>query len=257
MGYSVRRVSNAQKVLLNVHNHERNGWYRCQMNAFWIKVVAIAAMVIDHYALLFYPDSFVLTVIGRLAFPLIAWLIANGAVHTHNIDKYLLRLGIFALIAQIPVEIAHYINGEFTLFLNVLFTLFLGLLAIRILKTQGLPRGIAWPAVIACIALGYVLNTDFASGGVLMIVAFYLTYGHAHAMILSQLFIMMILTKLSFFIAPGFGAPFYMHPMEQYGILALPLILLYNGKRGYATGLAFYWFFVIQSFAILLFTLYR
>ena len=226
------------------------------MNAFWIKVIAIAAMIVDHYALLFYPDSFPLTVIGRLAFPLIAWLIANGAVHTHNIDKYLLRLGVFALIAQIPVEIAHYINGEFSLFLNVLWTLFLGLLAIRILKSARIPMPLQWTGVAACIALGTLLHTDFASGGVLMIVAFYLTYGNAHAMILSQLFIMMILTKLSFFIAPGFGAPFYMHPMEQYGVLALPIILLYNGKRGYATGLAFYWFFVIQSFAILLFTLY-
>ncbi len=224
------------------------------MNAFWIKVVAISAMIVDHYALLYYPKSLPLIIIGRLAFPLIAWLIANGAVHTSNIDRYLMRLGIFALIAQIPVEIAHYINHSHELFLNVLWTLFLGLLAIRILKTNT-PRYLAWIGVIACIALGYVLHTDFASGGVLMIVAFYLFYNKPYEMVFSQIFIMLVMTKLSFFIAPGFGAPFYMHPMEHFGVLALPLILLYNGKRGYATGLAFYWFFVLQESAVLVWSI--
>jgi hypothetical protein len=73
--------------------------------------------------------------------------------------------------------------------------------------------------------------------------------------VFSQIFIMLVMTKLSFFIAPGFGAPFYMHPMEHFGVLALPLILLYNGKRGYATGLAFYWFFVLQESAVLVWSI--
>lgn len=222
------------------------------MNAFWMKVIAITAMIVDHYALLFFPHSTPLIIIGRISFPLIAWLIANGAVHTSNIDTYLLRLGVFALIAQIPVQIAHYLNHTNEFFLNVLFTLFLGLLAIRALKLNIHPA-LKWAAVLTCIALAYPLHTDFASGGVLMIVAFYLTYGRPYAMVATQLFIMLVMTKLSFFIAPGFGAPFFMHPYEYYAVLALPLILLYNGQKGYSTGLAFYWFFVIQNSALLVF----
>ena len=225
------------------------------MNAFWIKVVAIVAMLVDHFALLYFPHSFPLIVIGRISYPLIAWLIANGAIHTKNIDAYLIRLGIFALIAQIPYQIGFYLSGSNRLFLNVLFTLLLGLIAIRILKLP-IPSFVKWMGALVCVVLAAVLHTDFAAGGVVSIIAFYVFFNRPYAMVLSQAFILMVLTKLSFFIEPGFGSAFVMHPMEQYAVLALPLILLYNGKRGYATGLLFYWFFVAQNFAALLLKLY-
>ena len=225
------------------------------MNAFWIKVVAISAMLVDHFALLYFPHSFPLIVSGRISYPLIAWLIANGAVHTSNIDAYLIRLGIFALIAQIPYQIAFYLTGSHRLFLNVLFTLFLGLVAIRILKLP-VSSFIRWTGALVCVALATVLHTDFAAGGVVSIIAFYVFFNRPYAMVVSQAFILMVLTKLSFFIEPGFGRAFVMHPMEQYAVLALPFILLYNGKRGYSTGLLFYWFFVAQNFAVLLFKVY-
>lgn len=225
------------------------------MNAFWIKVIAIVAMLVDHFALLYFPQSFPLIVIGRISYPLIAWLIANGAVHTKNIDAYLMRLGIFALVAQIPYEIGFYLSGHNRLFLNVLFTLFLGLAALRILKLS-IPEIVKWAGVAVCIALAAILNTDFAAGGVLCIVAFYVFFDRPYAMIASQVFILMVLTKLGFFIEPGLGSSFAMHPMEHYAVLALPIILLYNGKRGYPTGLLFYWFFVAQNVAALLLKVY-
>ncbi|MBP9757037.1 MAG: hypothetical protein KBD06_00395 [Candidatus Pacebacteria bacterium] len=225
------------------------------MNAFWIKVVAIVAMVVDHFALIYFPNSWPLIVIGRISFPLIAWLVANGAIHTKNINVYMMRLGIFALLAQIPYEIGFYLRGDHPLFLNVLFTLLLGLIAIRILQFKVHPT-LKWMGVAATVTLAALLNTDFAAGGVVSIVAFYVFFNRPYALIASQVFILTILTNLSFFIGPGFGQSFSMHPMAEYGILALPLILLYNGKRGYPTGLTFYWFFVAQNFAILLFKMY-
>ncbi len=220
------------------------------MNAFWIKVIAILAMVVDHFALYFFPDSFPLQVIGRLSYPLIAWLIANGAMHSSNIDKYLTRLAIFALLAQIPYEIGFYLTGHHVLFLNVLFTLFLGLLAIRITKFAVHPL-IRALGVIACVVLAGVLNVDFGIGGVLSILAFYAYFDKPRAMVVAQVFILGFLTNLGFFVEPGYGAALAMHPMEAYAILALPLILLYNKQRGYATGYFFYWFFVVQNFAML------
>ncbi len=221
------------------------------MNAFWIKVIAIVAMLVDHVALIFFPDSFSLQITGRFSFILIAWLIANGAHYTANIEKYFWRLGIFALLAQIPYEMGFFLAGRHPIFLNVLFTLLLGLLAIRFLRVDGF-RFIKIAGVLTSIALPSVLNTDYGAGGVLSIVAFYIFFNRPLLLVASQVFIHAILTNLSFFIAPGFGSEFVMHPLEEYAILALPLILLYNKAHGYATGLFFYWFFVVQNFAVLL-----
>lgn len=221
------------------------------MNAFWIKVIAISALLVDHFALMAYPDSLPLQIIGRLSFILIAWLIANGAHYTGNIEKYFWRVGIFAVLAQIPYEIGFYLAGQRPIFLNVLFTLLLGLLAIRFLRLEGY-RVLKGAVVLACMALASVLNADYGAGGVLSIVAFYVFFNRPYLMVASQVFIHTILTNLSFFVAPGFGNEFVMHPLEEYAILALPIILLYNKARGFATGLFFYWFFVAQNFAILL-----
>ncbi len=215
------------------------------MNAFWIKVIAILSMLVDHFALFYFPESFPLQIIGRLSYPLIAWLIANGAVHTRDINKYLIRLGVFAFLAQIPYEVGFYMRGDHPIFLNVLFTLFFGLLAIRILKLQTNPY-IRAAGVLVCIAAAGILHADYGMGGILSILAFYIYFDHPRAMLASQIAILAVLTNLSFFVGPGFEA-LVMHPLEEWAVLALPIVLLYNGKRGPGTGLLFYWFFVGQA----------
>jgi hypothetical protein len=215
------------------------------MNAFWIKVIAILTMLVDHFALFYFPDSFPLQIIGRLSFPLIAWLIANGAVYTKNIDRYLIRLGIFAFLAQIPYEVGFYMSGTPSIFFNVLFTLFFGLLAIRIMQFSLHPY-VRTLLVGACVAAAGILHADYGVGGVLSILAFHIYYDRPKMMVLSQIVILMFLTNLRFFIGPGYGF-LVMHPLEEWAVLALPVILLYNKRRGYATGLFFYWFFVIQA----------
>ncbi len=221
------------------------------MNAFWIKVIAITAMIVDHFALIFFPQSLPLQIIGRLSFILIAWLIANGAYHTKNINRYIWRLTIFAVLAQIPYEIGFHLAGKNPLFLNVLFTLLCGLVAIKILRAQSLNMYFQWVGVLACVVLAGLLNADYGAGGVLSIVAFYVFFNNPYLLVASQVFIHAILTNLSFFVFPGFGQEFLMHPQEEWAILALPIILLYNNRRGYDTGLFFYWFFVFQNFAVL------
>ncbi len=208
-------------------------------------------MLVDHFALFYFPHAFPLQVIGRLSYPLIAWLIANGAIYTSNIDVYLGRLAFFAVLAQVPYEIGFYMHGTHPLFFNVLFTLFFGLLAIRLIQRASNPMlGVLGAG--ACVVLASVLHTDYGAGGVLSILAFYVFYNRPLLMVASQIFILSILTNLRFFIAPGFGNAFVMHPFEKYAALALPLILLYNNKRGPMTGYFFYWFFVAQNFAMLL-----
>jgi len=101
------------------------------MDAFVLKITAIISMVFDHSGyLIFNGELSYFNYIGRLAFPIFAFQIAEGYIHTRNFKKYAMRLGIFALISQIPFFLfAHYVVGE-GFVLNVLFTLFLGLAAI-------------------------------------------------------------------------------------------------------------------------------
>ncbi|MFN2363319.1 MAG: TraX family protein, partial [Halarsenatibacteraceae bacterium] len=80
------------------------------MSSFQIKMVAITTMLIDHIGSIIFPEYIILRVIGRLAFPLFAFLITEGYRHTSNINRYLVRLSIFALISQYPFWLAFGFN---------------------------------------------------------------------------------------------------------------------------------------------------
>jgi len=77
------------------------------MTVFWLKLIAIISMTIDHTGAVFSDYTpFVLRNIGRMAFPIYAFLIAQGARYTKNIEKFMLRLFLFALISQVPYNLA-------------------------------------------------------------------------------------------------------------------------------------------------------
>ena len=79
------------------------------LNRNQIKYIAIIAMIIDHIAWAFVPTTSVLGqvmhVIGRLTGPTMAFMIAEGYVHTRDVKKYAIRLGIFALISWPPFSL--------------------------------------------------------------------------------------------------------------------------------------------------------
>ena len=129
-----------------------------KLSTFTLKLIAIITMVIDHTGAIFFPDQMWLRAIGRIAFPIFVFLLVEGLFNTSNIKKYLTRLGIFALISEIPFDMAFYkarfgvdfltdLKGAtqdmqiLDLFIrrlikhqNIFFTLFLGLLAIYLMK---------------------------------------------------------------------------------------------------------------------------
>src|SRR5579872_1334795 len=142
------------------------------MNTFQLKTIAIITMFIDHMGLFLFPQYFLFRIIGRLAFPLFAWLIANGAHHTHNIGKYLQRLYLFALISQIPFFLANHGIDPHFLGLNVLCTLFFGLLAIYFIQCTN--NRVYWVVITVVFAsIAQFLETDYGGFGVASIVLFY------------------------------------------------------------------------------------
>ena len=98
------------------------------MSVFTLKIIACISMVIDHAGAHLFPEAVWMRYVGRLAFPIYAFLIAEGYRHTKDVKKYLLRLFIFALVSEIPYDLL----GKDCLFnwgaQNVFFTLFSGLL---------------------------------------------------------------------------------------------------------------------------------
>ena len=99
------------------------------MTSFCLKIIAIISMFCDHLGDAIFKGFSYFNYIGRIAFPIFAFQISEGYIHTKNLKKYLIRLMVFALISQIPyiLFLSLYSRG---VRLNVFFTLALGLIAI-------------------------------------------------------------------------------------------------------------------------------
>ena len=110
------------------------------LNRNQIKYLAVAAMVIDHIAWGFVRDPELLRqimhFIGRLTGPTMAFFLAEGYVHTRNVKKYALRLGVFAVISWIPCALFDYGRWPYPYF-GVIYTLFLGLVALLVWDRSG------------------------------------------------------------------------------------------------------------------------
>ena len=104
------------------------------INRNQLKYIAIVAMVIDHIAWAFLPVTSVtgqlMHFVGRLTGPIMAYMLAEGYIHTRNFKKYAIRMFIFAVISWIPYSLheeQHWPSLQF----GVIYTLFLGLITIR------------------------------------------------------------------------------------------------------------------------------
>jgi len=118
------------------------------MSAFVLKIIAMVTMTFDHSGYIIFGGSSFFNYIGRLAFPIFAFQISQGYIHTKDLKKYLGRLTIFAFVSQIPFMLFYYsatntpisiaqipstIYNSISTFdytLNIFFTLLIGLLAI-------------------------------------------------------------------------------------------------------------------------------
>lgn len=207
------------------------------MNTFQLKVIAIIAMLIDHMGLFLFPQYVIFRIIGRLAFPLFCWLIANGAHHTHNIGRYLQRLYWFALIAQVPFFLANHLIDPHFSGLNVLCTLFFGLLAIYFIQRSG--NRVYWVIVTAVFAaIAQFLQADYGGLGVVSIVLFYVFYSN---------FRMMVVAQVILYLAPFILLPDYLSKLfEPFGLFSLFFIRFYNDKPGLAAKYLFYIIYPVQ-----------
>ncbi len=187
--------------------------------------------------------------IGRMAFPIYCFLLVEGFLHTRSVAKYALRLFIFALISEIPFDLA--ITSEwFSLeYSNVFFTLVLGLILIWGLsfiekfyefwqEKQWDPFGGKLITLLlggfVTIAFGafaeIVLKTDYGMGGVLAIALIYLFRR----------------SKELAFVLAVFALTMLSGDIEILALLMLIPLMKYDGTRGKNMKYVFYAFYPVH-----------
>jgi hypothetical protein len=177
-----------------------------------LKWIAIATMTVDHVGAVLYPELEVLRFVGRLSFPLFAYLLMLGMETTSNVRNYFIRLFVFALISQVPFFLAT--GHEPFESLNIFFTLSTGLLFIHFFKKTSIF------AIVPLLA-SLVLPFDYGVYGVAVIGCMYIlkentTFGVASLLLLNALFLV------------PFNSQFL-------SVAAIPLILLHKNRSLTAT----------------------
>lgn len=183
------------------------------MTGFQLKLLAMLAMTADHIGAVFFPEIPLLRWIGRLAMPVLCFFIGEGLRHTRSPRRYLLRLTGFALLSELPFDLAFYGGIEWG-HQNVYFTLALGLLALWAIQSRGME---GWLLALTAALAAELLGCDYGMYGVLLI----LLLDRFHRARSEQLAGAALL-NLTFF---GLQT-------QTLSLIALPLLWLYNGKRG-------------------------
>ncbi|MCI5217743.1 MAG: hypothetical protein D3914_00765 [Candidatus Electrothrix sp. LOE2] len=136
-----------------------------------IKILACIFMFIDHTGLVLYPDIYYFRFIGRLAFPLFAYQVATGMLHTSDMEQYSYRLFFFAFLSQLPFSLLMNILNFNILTLNILFTLGFAVLIVHFIENKSYLHFFILYAVIASVYL--LFNFDFGFYGILSVIGFY------------------------------------------------------------------------------------
>jgi TraX protein. len=190
------------------------------MSRFQLKLLAVVTMLVDHIGAVLFPGDPVLRMIGRLSFPIFAYLISEGLVHTSNVKKYFGRLFLFALISEIPFDLAFRSSLFYPQRQNIFFTLVLGLAALYFLQTYLHRRPAAAILLAACMALlAELTNTDYGWFGVAAIVVFY-CFRNTRT---RGVFVFALLVA---------GYSLTSSTLEIFAVGSCIPILLYNGQKG-------------------------
>lgn len=205
-----------------------------------LKLIAMISMIFDHAGDMFFPDVMWPRTIGRLAMPIFSFFIAEGFSHTRDKKKYLCRLGIFALISEIPFDLAF--EGRVGLgHQNIMLSFFLAVVALMLYDwIQGGTKSevnhasigktiLGVIAVAAIAALSLMLRADYTIFAVIAVFLFY------------------VLRQKHPLVRTGVGVAFLAltRTVGYYcttGLSFIPLAM-YNGKKGKGLKWLFYGFY--------------
>lgn len=220
-----------------------------KLNSNHLKIIAIIAMTIDHIADLLYPGmpnifiSNVMHIIGRLTAPIMFFFICEGYHYTKNVKNYISRLFIFALISHFAYCFAFGINfipfstGDIFNQTSIMWTLAWAVVALHILHGKNnLKEWQKWFLIVLINLITF--SSDFSSIAVMAILFMYDRRGNLKSQMTSMMAWLTLYALISYlFVSKTYGL------IAMTAILVYPLLKNYNGKRGKAKWLK--WFFYL------------
>lgn len=216
------------------------------LNGNHLKLIAAFTMLLDHAGILLFPRVQILRVLGRLAYPIYAYMIAEGCRYTRNKLRYFLM--VFGLGAACQL-VYYFFSGD--TYLNILLTFSFSILLIYALQAS--QRAKTWQkqalwSILFCAGfllvygLNEILTIDYGFWGIMTPVLASLFLEKAKTG--SKLPVLMLAVGLLFLTADIGG-------IQHYALLAIPLLLLYSGKRGKANLKYFFYIFYPVHLAVL------
>lgn len=209
------------------------------INATRLKTIAVIAMIIDHIAWTFFPlsstSSQIMHGVGRLTFPIMAFMVAEGFYHTRSYKKYLNRMGVFAIISHFPYQ--YFTFGRIPIFQplpndglyewlasSVIFTFYISLIVLKIYNTHHI--GIHIKTIILTLLTLLTIFSDYAIFGPLLVLIYHSNRGDRRLQLIGSSLFMILYIGLSF------QKP-YFQSMYTLGILlANFLLFFYNNEQG-------------------------
>ena len=211
-----------------------------EITSMSLRILAMILMLCDHLWATVIPGNDWLTCIGRVTFPVFAFLIVEGYVHTKNLKKYVMRLLVCAVLSEVPFDLVMGGRVFYPFHQNVLWTFLIAIGLIRLnelVKERGpVLRG---ATAVGTVALGYLLGlltmADYYHAGVLTVLAFYFFHGRKWWCYAGQL---LCLAYINLELVGGrgyeislFGQPVFL-AQQGFALLALLPIWLYRGRQG-------------------------
>lgn len=251
-----------------------------KLSGYQLKYIALFSMLLDHIGVIFkvfLPQNIyvLLRTAGRLSFPLFCFILAEGFFHTKDRKKYQKRLFIFALLSEIPYDLAfHYLpvamSGPslhlqhlthtvlFPAFQqqNVLFTLFLGFTAMLWMENAAqyrrntFYRNIDILIIFCC--LSEVFRTDCGAAGILCICFFYSIYKKRGNCTELPVRFGVIATLPAAVPLLTYVSPF---PVQVFALADSLILRCYNGEKGKGNKYFFYLFYPLHLVVLYLISL--
>lgn len=199
------------------------------LNSAWLKIIALITMTIDHIGYIIFPEQQIYRYIGRLAFPIFAYLIAEGYTYTRDKKKYFFKMLTMAVLTQIP-----YVLVQNNWYLNIFWTFTISIVVMYLIDkiSEKSDDIIIKLAVIASV---YFIGTYIENSIAFKSIGLAIDYKVLGALIPALAYIgkkkseKIILFSLGLLAVALSG---HVH-IQIYSMISVLLLMLYNGERGY------------------------
>lgn len=211
------------------------------INSLALRIFAVCAMICDCIWTYLIPGQNWVMQLNWFAFPIFAFLLAEGFNKTSDRKLFAVRLAIFAVISEIPYNLMVARAISFPRNQNIMFTLYFGFLCMSLVRAVRekwdnviLTGG---TAVFSCWAAGWLgssMGFDMGRMGPAIIMVFYIASGVRYTKLMQFVSLALIAVSAAsdFIMSPVIGGYMYKMPAQAFSLLALLAIWCYNGDRG-------------------------